>query len=456
MDTQPATAPRFVEFEKFLDCVHCGLCLSACPTYIELGTEMDSPRGRIYLMKGLEEGGLQLTPDVARHLDLCLGCRACETACPSGVRYGDLIESARSFVEEQHDRPLVDRLRRRMITLLFPRPQLLRTLLLPLRLLELLGILGALRRINSPAVMLPPLRSWEPLPEIVAANGAERQRVGFVAGCVGQVLFAETNRATVRVLARNGCSVITPARHVCCGALYLHAGARRQALDCARRNIDVFPADLSAIIVNAAGCGAILKQYGELLAADPAYAARAHAFSAKVRDVTEFLAALPLAPPRGELRMRVTYHDACHLAHGQGVREAPRVLLKQISGLDLVELADSDTCCGSAGSYNLTEPEMARRLGERKAANIRATGAACVAAANPGCVMQIQASLRRAGSEAVVLHPVELLDRAYAQESGGAEEGVFDPQSEFRNPQSTAPRSAAPTPRLATRRPARR
>jgi glycolate oxidase iron-sulfur subunit len=417
MTMQSTVASRFVAYDKFLDCVHCGLCLQACPTYIELGTEMDSPRGRIYLMKGLEEGVVPMTPDIARHLDLCLGCRACETACPSGVHYGQLIESARSFVEEQHRRPLFDRIRRRMITLLFPRPQLLRTLLMPLRLLELMGVLDAVRRVSSVAAILPRLRWWGPLPPVVSADGTEKQRVGLVAGCVAQVLFAETNRATARVLARNGCSVFTPARQTCCGALYLHAGARGEALECARRNIDAFPSELSAILVNAAGCGAILKEYGTLLADDPAYAARAQAFSAKVRDITEFLAALPVTPPRGALHMRVTYHDACHLAHGQGVRDAPRQLLQQIPGLELVELAESDTCCGSAGSYNLTEPEMARRLGDRKAANIRGTTATCVAAANPGCVMQIQTSLRRAGIEATVLHPVELLDRAYAEES---------------------------------------
>ena len=412
----PHPAQRFVAYDKFLDCVHCGLCLSACPTYVELGTEMDSPRGRIYLMKALEDGSLPMTPDVVRHLDLCLGCRACETACPSGVRYGDLIESARSFVEAQHQRPLLDRLRRRLITLLFPHPQVLRTLLLPLRFLELLGFMRMARRVSALAAMLPQLGSWEPMPEIVAARGAEAHRVGFVAGCVAQVLFAETNRATVRVLTRNGCTVKTPARQVCCGALYLHAGARREALDCARHNIDTFPADLEAIIVNAAGCGAMLKQYGELLADDAVYAARAHAFSAKVRDVTEFLAGLSLVPPTRTVRTRVTYHDACHLAHGQGVRDAPRKLLQQIPGLELVELTDSDTCCGSAGSYNLTEPEMARRLGERKAANIRATGATCVAVANPGCVMQIQAALRRGGDETIVRHPVELLDAAYGED----------------------------------------
>jgi len=411
MTTHPAH--RFVDYNKFLDCVHCGLCLQACPTYVELGTEMDSPRGRIYLMRALEDGTLRVTSDVVRHLDLCLGCRACETACPSGVHYGELIESARAFVEQQHQRPWRDRLRRRLITLLFPRPQLLRTLLLPLRLLELLGILAAVRRVNGLAAMLPRLGRWEALPPHVPSRDVERQRVGLVTGCVAQVLFAETNRATVRVLTRNGCSVTAPTRQTCCGALYLHAGARRQALDCARRNIDSFPPDLAAILVNAAGCGATLKEYGQLLAADMEYAARARAFSAKVRDITEFLATLQLTPPQNALRARVVYHDACHLAHGQGVRAAARRILQQIPGLELVELAESDTCCGSAGSYNITEPEMARRLGDRKAANIRSSQATWVAAANPGCVMQIQASLRRVGGAATVLHPVELLDRAY-------------------------------------------
>jgi glycolate oxidase iron-sulfur subunit len=408
-----ASPPRFVAYDKFLDCVHCGLCLPACPTYVELGTEMDSPRGRIYLMKALEEGALPMLPEVARHLDLCLGCRACETACPSGVRYGDLIESARAFVEAHHHRPLGERLRRRLITRVVPHPSLLRLLLLPLRWLEVIGVLNLVRHFSSAAAMLPRLGWWAPVPELEPARTPERHRVGFVAGCVAQVLFAETNRATLRVLARNGCTVETPARQVCCGALYLHAGVAREALDCARRNIDAFPDTLEAIVVNAAGCGAMLKQYGELLANDPAYAERAHAFSAKVRDVSEFLATIDLVPPTRPIRARVTYHDACHLAHGQGVREAPRALLRQIPGLELVELDDADMCCGSAGSYNLTEPEMARRLGERKAATIRATGATCVAAANPGCVMQIQASLRRSGSDAVVRHPIELLDEAY-------------------------------------------
>lgn len=414
MSAVPTSAVRrFVEYEKFLDCVHCGLCLSACPTYRESGTEMDSPRGRIYLMKALEDGSVGMTADIARHLDLCLGCRACETACPSGVRYGNLIEAARSFVEEHHRRPLFDRWRRALITRVFPHPQRLRMVLRPLLVLERLGILGLLRRVSPVVGMLPQLEGSAPLPEVVVAHGTERHRVGFLSGCVAQVLFSRINSVTLRVLAQNGCTVVTPPAQACCGALYLHAGKRAEALECARRNLEAFPADLDAIIINAAGCGAIMKEYGDLLANDPAYAERALAFSAKVRDVTEFLAALPLVPPRGAIRARVAYHDACHLAHAQGVREAPRQLLRQIRGIELVELADADTCCGSAGSYNLTEPAMARRLAERKVANIRATGATCVAAANPGCILQIRAGLRRAGLSTRVVHPIELLDQAY-------------------------------------------
>ena len=415
-----ATSParRFVEYDKFLDCVHCGLCLTACPTYRELGTEMDSPRGRIYLMKALEEGAIEMTSDVARHLDLCLGCRACETACPSGVRYGELIEAARPFVEERHRRTRFDRWRRELIALIFPQPHRLRMALRPLVVLERLGVLAPLRSWSSFLAMLPRLDVAAPLAEVTPARGNERHRVGLVAGCVAQVLFPQTNAATVRVLARNGCTVVTQATQTCCGALYLHAGKPEEARACARRNLDAFPADLDAVIVNAAGCGAVLKEYGNLLADDPTHAERAGAFSAKVRDVTEFLAALPLVPPSGAIRARVTYHDACHLAHGQGVRDAPRHLLRQIPGVELVELPEADTCCGSAGSYNLTEPAMARRLAEHKVANIRATGATCVAAANPGCILQIQAALQRAGLSTRVVHPIELLDQAYREKRG--------------------------------------
>lgn len=405
--------PAIAAPERFLDCVHCGLCLQACPTYVELGTETDSPRGRIYLMRAAQNGALALSADVVRHLDLCLGCRACETACPSGVHYGELIEGARVAVEAAYRRPFRQRLQRRIVTALFPHPARLRAVLWPIRLLGRAGVLPTLRRLVPLAAMLPALDDWSPLAEEVRPRGPAQGRVGLLAGCVAQVLCPGTNRATVRVLTRNGYAVTTPRRQTCCGALYLHAGDRDAALGCARRNIDAFPEAVSAVVVNAAGCGAMLKQYGELLADDRRYADRARAFSARVRDVTEFLAERALVPPSRRLPQRVTYHDACHLAHGQGVRAAPRALLAAIPGLELVELPESDVCCGSAGSYNLTEPEMAARLGARKAECIRASGAVCVAAANPGCILQIQGALRRAGLSVDVRHPIELLDAAY-------------------------------------------
>lgn len=414
MTAHSRTRPtRFVDADKFLDCVHCGLCLNACPTYVELGTEMDSPRGRIYLMKELEEGTLPLTDDVVRHLDLCLGCRACETACPSGVRYGELIEAARGYVEANHERGRLDRLKRKLMLALFPHPRRLRLALAPLRVLEAFGLLSLLRNVSPLVATLPRLRWGRRLPALNVASKGERHRVGLLAGCVASVMFAETNRATVRVLNRNSCTVVIPKAQRCCGALYLHAGARAEAAACARANIDAFGEDLGAILANAAGCGAIMKEYGELLANDPLYADKARAFAARVKDATEYLAELPIEPPPFPLRARVAYHDACHLAHGQGVRQQPRALLHAIKGVTLVDLPDTEMCCGSAGSYNLTEPGMAQRLGDRKAESVRASGANIVAVANPGCTMQIQASLWRAGIRTHVLHPIELLDRAY-------------------------------------------
>lgn len=393
-------------------CVHCGLCLSACPTYLELGTEMDSPRGRIHLMQAVQDGSMPLSADVVRHLDKCLGCRACEPACPSGVLYEELIETARERIESEYPRDREQRLRRWLIANVFPHPAILRLLLLPLRVLDLMGLLRRLRRASKWVAMLPPLRSWQPVRALTPAQGPTRYRVALLTGCVQQVLFAEINRATVRVLSRQGCAVQAPVRQVCCGALYMHGGDRQKAQACARRNIDVFGDNHEAIIVNAAGCGAMLKEYGRLLADDPAYAGRARAFSAKVRDATEWVVSLP-ASSRGQFAAHVTYHDACHLVHAQGIAAAPRQLLRQIPGVELSELAEADVCCGSAGSYSLTEPEMAQRLGQRKAANLQATGARYVAVGNPGCAMQIAQHLRQAGSDMEVVHPMELLDRAY-------------------------------------------
>lgn len=404
---------RFVDRRRLLECVHCGLCLSACPTYVELGTEMDSPRGRIYLIRGLEEGTLAPTPEVVRHLDRCLGCRACETACPSGVHYGELIEAARAFVEAHHQRRWWDRWRRRLTNAVFPYPARLRPLLAPVRALQRLGLWPLVRRFIPLAALLPELPAAGTLPEINPAEQPEVGRVGLLVGCVGRELCAAANAATVRVLQRSGWTVVVPRTQGCCGALHLHAGHPTRAQEAARHNLDAFPSDVQAIVVNAAGCGSTMKEYGHLLGDDCVYAARAHAFSAKVRDVTEFLAAEPLRPPGRSLDVRVTVHDPCHLVHGQRIRDAPRALLRSIPGVEIVEMEESDHCCGSAGTYNLTEPEMAQRLLRRKVANIRNTGAAIVSAANPGCILQIQAGLRAAGLAIEVIHPVELLDRAY-------------------------------------------
>ncbi len=407
-----AAGPRVADPARLLECVHCGLCLNACPTYVELGTEMDSPRGRIHLIRALEEGTLWLTKDVVRHIDLCLGCRACETACPSGVQYGHIIEQARAYVETTYRRPWWDRWRRHAVAAVFPYPQRLRAFLMPVRALQRTWLWPLVRRAVPAAALIPVLRPVAPLPEVTPARAPQRARVGLLAGCVARELFAETNRASVRVLARNGVAVEVPATQGCCGALHLHNGDPDAARRFARHNIDAFADDLDAIVVNAAGCGAAMKDYGALLADDPRYAERARRFAARVRDITQFLAALPVQAPRRAIEARATYHDACHLAHGQQVRAEPRALLRLIPGLDLVELPESDLCCGSAGSYNLTEGRMSRRLLERKIDNIVRTGATCVVSANPGCSLQIEAGLRARGLSTRVAHPVELLDEA--------------------------------------------
>jgi len=411
MDPEPTLGG--VPHRRLLDCVHCGLCLSACPTYLELGTEMDSPRGRIYLMRGLAEGQLQPSAEVVEHLDLCLGCRACESACPSGVHYGELIEGARVHLSGARERPPYKAMLTSLVLAVFTRRERLSAALAPLRLLQRTPLWRWLRRLVPSAALLPAPQLAHPLPPETPAAGVERARVGLLTGCVNHVLFGATNAASARVLARNGCRVVVPPAAGCCGALHLHAGDREGARVRARAAIAAFPAELDAVVVNAAGCGAAMKEYGALLADDPLWAERARAFAARVRDITEVLAELPLVPPGIPIRTRATYHDACHLAHAQGVRQQPRALLRAIPGLELVELEESDLCCGSAGSYNLTEGAMARRLGARKAERIRATGASVVLAANPGCALQIAAQLARAGASVEVLHPVELLDRAY-------------------------------------------
>ncbi len=396
-------------------CVHCGLCLDACPTYVELGTEMDSPRGRIHLVEAISQGTLDLTPEVVRHMDLCLGCRACETACPAGVQYGQILEDARAHIEENTKRPLVQRLRRQMTLAVFPHPRRLRVFVTLVRWLQNLGLWSLAERWVAAASLFPRLHKAPSL-QSTAAVGPETERVSVLRGCVADAVQPQVNLAAVRVLNRCGVSADVPKGQGCCGALHLHAGDREGAQRLARQNIDAFAgSEGSAVIVTAAGCGAAMKEYGELLADDEQYRTRAEQLSRRIRDVTEYIVEkLPADFELPGAEASVTYHDACHLAHGQGIREQPRSILRSIGGLTLTELGESDHCCGSAGSYNLTEPEMARTLAERKIKNIAATGAECVAVANPGCALQISAGLKSAGLSVRVVHPIELLDEAMA------------------------------------------
>ncbi|MGH7266275.1 MAG: (Fe-S)-binding protein, partial [Candidatus Rokuibacteriota bacterium] len=401
VDAPPGAGPRFggLEYDKLLKCVHCGFCLPTCPTYAEGGLEMDSPRGRIYLIKSLADGRIGLGDSVVRHLSLCLDCRACETACPAGVEYGHLIEAAKAEIERRRPGSPVRRLVRHVaLAKLLPSPARLRFLAGALRLYQRTGLRALVRRsgvlsLLSPTLaaseaLLPPLpeaSGGKSLPALVPAAGERVARAGFLRGCVQDVVFRSDNEATLRLLARNGVEVAVPPAQGCCGALHAHAGDPGRAQALARESIAAFePAGVDTVVVNAAGCGAHMKNYGHLLRNDPAWAGRAAAFAAKVADVTEVLARRPLRGPIGPLRLRVTYHDPCHLAHGQRVRAEPRALLRAIPGLEVVPLAEAEMCCGSAGIYNLTEPEMAGRLLARKVRHVEATGADVVVTANPG------------------------------------------------------------------------
>jgi glycolate oxidase iron-sulfur subunit len=402
------------------DCVHCGFCLPTCPTYVLWGEEMDSPRGRIYLMQeGL--GGEPLSDSMVQHWDRCLGCMACVTACPSGVQYDKLIEATRAQVERRHHRSAKDRALRGLVFALFPHPQRLRLLRGPLRAMQRSGLDRRLRRTGlleriSPQLaamesLAPRLDGTERVPERVAASGPRRAVVGMLTGCVQREFFPGVNAATARVLAAEGCEVVAPRAQRCCGALSVHNGREEEAQRYARALIDTFDAaDVEYVVVNAAGCGSSMKEYAHLLRDDPAYADRARAFSEKVRDVSEILVELGPVAPRHPLEVTVAYHDACHLAHAQGVRSQPRELLRQIPGVDLREIAEGELCCGSAGVYNILNPEPARELGDRKAANIVATGADLLVTANPGCLMQVASAIGRSGHPMVMAHTVEVLD----------------------------------------------
>ena len=419
-------------------CVHCGLCLASCPTFAELGTEMDSPRGRIVLIKSLAEGRIALSASTRAHLDLCLGCRACETACPSGVPYGQLIEAARAEIERQRPGgPLRRFFRWLNFAVLLPHPRLLALAAAGLRFYQASGLQRLVRASGLLRLLPGPLADWEPLlpvlpraadraplREVTPAVGPQRARVGLLTGCIQRVAFGPQNRATARVLALNGAEVVAPRAQSCCGALHAHAGEEALARDLARRTIEAFEsAGVEQVIANTSGCGAHMKEYGMLLAGDPVWRQRAARFATTVRDVAEFLAAAPLRGPLRPVERIVTYHDPCHVIHGQKLRKEPRALLAQIPGLRLVELKEADWCCGSAGTYNLTQPEMARRLQERKVANIRATGAQILVTANPGCIIQIAQGLAAGGTSTRVMHIVELLDEAYRGTAAHGEQG---------------------------------
>ncbi|MCU1385469.1 MAG: protein of unknown function cysteine-rich region domain protein [Acidobacteria bacterium] len=424
-------------------CVHCGFCLPSCPTYVLWGEEMDSPRGRIYLMKAGLEGRAEMTPAFVGHFDACLGCMACVTSCPSGVQYAPLIEATRAQIERRYPRSFADRLFRGAIFAVFPYPSRLRLALLPLAILQRtrrnrderkdreeapdrMSRAAARTAHGAPRtslfarvaamLSLAPKVTWGSLfasiPARTTATGTTRLTVGLLTGCVQRLVFPQVNAATVRVLAAEGCDVLAPPEQGCCGALALHSGRLDEARAFARRTIGTFErAGVERIAVNAAGCGSSMKEYGQLLADDPAWAERARAFSARVRDVTEIVSELgPPRAPRHRLALRVAYHDACHLAHAQGVRQPPRDLLRSIPGVEILSFAEQEICCGSAGIYNLVEPDTARELGDRKAGHIDVVKPDIIATANPGCMLQMTTASARLGRAWPIHHPIEILD----------------------------------------------
>jgi glycolate oxidase iron-sulfur subunit len=433
----PVSAPRGfqapdVPSGAILDaCVHCGLCLPHCPTYRERYVEPSSPRGRIHLIRQVAEGRIGIDSPVFREqMYECLDCRACEAVCPAGVQYGQLVEAARAQLERAVPRSWRARLVRWLVfSGLFASMPRFRAFAALLRFYQRSGLQwlartsGVLRLLGLAEqerllpwidrhFLVPTGQTWQP-------EGETRHRVALFAGCVMSTAYAEIDRATARVLAANGCAVVAPAGQGCCGALHVHAGLLDAARALMRRNIDAFSGlDIEAVVVNAAGCGAALKDYGHLLADDPVYAERAAALAAKVQDVTEYLAAIDLVPPQGALPRTVTYQEPCHLVHAQRVKQPPRRLLRAVPGLRLVEMAESDLCCGSAGIYNVTHPALSRALRRRKIANVLATGAEIVVSANPGCMLQLTAGLAEAGRPLPVRHLVELLDEAYRAPAG--------------------------------------
>lgn len=426
---QPENPAARIDPDLFLRCVHCGLCTSSCPTYTETGDENDGPRGRIQLMRMVGDGRVGLTDRMKRHLELCLDCRSCETACPSGVRYGRLIEPFRLAFEQADDRPEVkyDWFRQIILFQLFPYAERMNKLMMPVRLMQRLGLfdlaerMGLLKLIPGRLGRLipllpPPVKPGPKLPKFLPAIGRKRARVAFFVGCVADAMFRPTHWATLRVLQHNGCDVFIPPEQGCCGAIHYHAGDSRGARRMADANLVAFELDrYDAIVVNHGGCGAMMKEYG--LHWRDGLQPHREKFAAKVKDVNEFLDALGMIAPQGRIDAVATYHDACHLGHAQGIMDAPRRMLAKIPGLELRDLPESGICCGSAGTYNLREAEMSDRLAERKIENILSTGAQIVLASNAGCLLQIQREVRQRQLPLKVMHPMDLLDLSYRGET---------------------------------------
>ncbi len=412
-------------WDDYARCVHCGLCLNHCPTYRLWGMEADSPRGRIRQMMLVDQGQMELGENFVTHIDRCLDCRACETACPSGVEYGKLVEFTRAQIEQQHPRGLFSRLARDIFFRhLLPHPRRIAAAARCLQFYQRSGLAALARTVgllklfglDARERLMPRIDDkffFSALGKTFPALGARRARVAFFAGCIAQVTFAKLNDATIRVLNANGCEVVVPEGQLCCGALAVHAGVRDVARDLARTNMEVFLREsFDAVITNAAGCGSTLKEYAQLFAEDDPVLAQADAFQKKTRDVTEFLADLGLVAPMKELPLRVTYQDSCHLAHGQRIREAPRKLIRAVPGVELVEMFRSDDCCGSAGIYNVTENAASMEILADKMHYAAATKAPVIVTANPGCLLQLRAGAAMHSTNQEVLHVVELLDRA--------------------------------------------
>jgi glycolate oxidase iron-sulfur subunit len=409
-----------IEVQELIDdCVHCGFCLPTCPTYSLWGQEMDSPRGRIHLMDQVLSG-CPIEGAPLKHFDRCLSCMACVTACPSGVRYGEIIEAARVEIERMGQRPLGERLSRSAIFALFPYPRRLRVARLALAAAQVTGLRALVQRPGVAARLpplframesvAPPISPVEVLPPTIPATGPRRGVVGLLTGCVQSVFFSQVNSATARVLAAEGFHVVVPTRQGCCGALSWHAGRRSEAARLAKQTIDTFKsAGVDHVVVNSAGCGSAMKEYAKLFAGDAAYEDGAAWLASHTVDFSELLASFEPRATRQPLKMSVAYHDACHLAHAQGIRAQPRALLQAVPGLQLCEIRD-EFCCGSAGVYNLVQPDAARELGDRKAAAIIATNAQFVVSTNPGCLMQVRSALGRSASAIGTAHLAEILD----------------------------------------------